>query len=56
MFIFQFPYPVPTGNDPTKTLKSLVYIRKDSLRLVKYVVSILFYTQSIICFHFTAEA
>ncbi|CAL1530612.1 unnamed protein product [Lymnaea stagnalis] len=30
-----FPYPVPTGNDPTKTLKSLVYIRKDSLRLVK---------------------
>ncbi|XP_076459581.1 E3 ubiquitin-protein ligase MGRN1-like isoform X2 [Babylonia areolata] len=30
-----FPYPVPTGNEPTKTLKSLVYIRKDSLRLVK---------------------
>ncbi|XP_059168403.1 probable E3 ubiquitin-protein ligase MGRN1 isoform X2 [Physella acuta] len=30
-----FPYPVPSGNDPTKTLKSLVYIRKDSLRLVK---------------------
>ncbi|KAH9505229.1 hypothetical protein Btru_059020 [Bulinus truncatus] len=34
-----FPYPVPTGNDPTKTLKSLVYIRKDSLRLVKASVS-----------------
>lgn len=30
-----FPYPVPTGNEPTKTLKSLVYIRKDTLRLVK---------------------
>ncbi|XP_041362306.1 probable E3 ubiquitin-protein ligase MGRN1 [Gigantopelta aegis] len=30
-----FPYPVPGGNEPTKTLKSLVYIRKDSLRLVK---------------------
>ncbi|XP_005112498.1 E3 ubiquitin-protein ligase MGRN1 isoform X2 [Aplysia californica] len=30
-----FPYPVPSGNDPTKTLKSLVYIRKDSLRIVK---------------------
>ncbi|KAK7111292.1 E3 ubiquitin-protein ligase MGRN1-like isoform X2 [Littorina saxatilis] len=30
-----FPYAVPTGNEPTKTLKSLIYIRKDSLRLVK---------------------
>lgn len=30
-----FPYPVPSGNEPTKTLKSLVYIRKDSIRLVK---------------------
>ncbi|ESO93403.1 hypothetical protein LOTGIDRAFT_93698, partial [Lottia gigantea] len=31
-----FPYPVPAGNEPIKTLKSLVNIRKDSLRLVKY--------------------
>lgn len=30
-----FPYPTPTGNEPTKTLKSLVNIRKDSLRFVK---------------------
>ncbi|XP_050395035.1 E3 ubiquitin-protein ligase MGRN1 [Patella vulgata] len=31
-----FPYPVPAGNEPIKTLKSLVNIRKDSLKLVKY--------------------
>ncbi|PVD38213.1 hypothetical protein C0Q70_00824 [Pomacea canaliculata] len=34
-----FPYPVPTGNEPTKTLKSLVYIRKDTLRLVKAIAT-----------------
>ncbi|XP_033231298.1 E3 ubiquitin ligase Rnf157 [Belonocnema kinseyi] len=32
-----FPYPPPQANDPTKTLKSLVYIRKESLRLVRSV-------------------
>ncbi|EFN81444.1 E3 ubiquitin ligase RNF157 [Harpegnathos saltator] len=30
-----FPYPPPQPNDPTKTLKSLVNIRKESLRLVR---------------------
>ncbi|XP_070580275.1 probable E3 ubiquitin-protein ligase MGRN1 isoform X2 [Ptychodera flava] len=30
-----FPYPAPQSNEPTKTLKSLVNIRKDSLKLVK---------------------
>ncbi|XP_074649365.1 putative E3 ubiquitin-protein ligase MGRN1 isoform X2 [Tubulanus polymorphus] len=30
-----FPYPAPQGNEPTKTLRSLVNIRKDSLRFVK---------------------
>lgn len=30
-----YPYPSSTGNEPTKTLKSLVNIRKDSLRFVK---------------------
>ncbi|KAL4240040.1 hypothetical protein ACF0H5_000835 [Mactra antiquata] len=30
-----FPYPPATGNEPTKTLKSLVNIRKDTLRLVR---------------------
>ncbi|CAH1399245.1 unnamed protein product [Nezara viridula] len=30
-----FPYPPPPANEPTKTLKSLVNIRKESLRLVK---------------------
>nr|XP_050853636.1 E3 ubiquitin ligase Rnf157 isoform X1 [Vespula vulgaris]XP_050853637.1 E3 ubiquitin ligase Rnf157 isoform X1 [Vespula vulgaris] len=30
-----FPYPPPQTNDPTKTLKSLVNIRKESLRLVR---------------------
>ncbi|XP_030840110.1 E3 ubiquitin-protein ligase MGRN1 isoform X2 [Strongylocentrotus purpuratus] len=30
-----FPYPAPQPNEPTKTLKSLVNIRKDSLKLVK---------------------
>lgn len=34
-FLFQFPYPPPQANEPTKTLKSLVNIRKESLRLVK---------------------
>ncbi|XP_012272615.1 E3 ubiquitin ligase RNF157 [Orussus abietinus] len=31
-----FPYPPPQPNDPTKTLKSLVNIRKESLRLVRH--------------------
>lgn len=30
-----FPYPPPQANDPTKTLKCLVNIRKESLRLVR---------------------
>ncbi|XP_012227131.1 E3 ubiquitin ligase Rnf157 [Linepithema humile] len=30
-----FPYPPPQANDPTKTLKSLVNIRKESLRLIR---------------------
>ncbi|XP_046680336.1 E3 ubiquitin ligase RNF157 isoform X2 [Homalodisca vitripennis] len=30
-----FPYPPPQANEPTKTLKSLVNIRKESLRLVR---------------------
>jgi len=32
-----FPYPAPQANEPTKTLKSLVNIRKDSLRFLKVV-------------------
>lgn len=32
---FQFPYPPPQSNEPTKTLKSLVNIRKESLRFVR---------------------
>ncbi|XP_071481727.1 E3 ubiquitin-protein ligase MGRN1-like [Diadema antillarum] len=32
-----FPYTAPQPNEPTKTLKSLVNIRKDSLKLVKSV-------------------
>lgn len=31
----QFPYPPPQANEPTKTLKSLVNIRKESVRFVK---------------------
>ncbi|XP_067008708.2 E3 ubiquitin-protein ligase MGRN1 [Anabrus simplex] len=30
-----FPYPPPQANDPTKTLKSLINIRKESLRFVR---------------------
>lgn len=30
-----FPYPAPQANEPTKTLKSLVNIRKESLRFVR---------------------
>nr|CAD7202166.1 unnamed protein product [Timema douglasi] len=30
-----FPYPPPQANEPTKTLKSLVNIRKESLRFVR---------------------
>lgn len=33
--VFQFPYPPPQANEPTKTLKSLVNIRKESVRFVK---------------------
>lgn len=32
---FQFPYPPPQANEPTKTLKSLINIRKESVRFVK---------------------
>lgn len=31
----QFPYPPPQANEPTKTLKSLINIRKESVRFVK---------------------
>lgn len=34
-YLFQFPYPPPQSNEPTKTLKSLVNIRKESLRFVR---------------------
>lgn len=37
--LFQFPYPPPQPNEPTKTLKSLVNIRKESLRFVRAPVS-----------------
>lgn len=37
MIFIQFPYPPPQANDPTKTLKSLVNIRRESLRLVRNV-------------------
>ncbi|XP_026674322.1 probable E3 ubiquitin-protein ligase MGRN1 isoform X2 [Ceratina calcarata] len=32
-----FPYPPPQANEPTKTLKSLVNIRRESLRLIRNV-------------------
>lgn len=35
LLLLQFPYPPPQAGDPTKTLKSLVNIRKESLRLVR---------------------
>ena len=35
-FTLQFPYPSPTGSEPSKTLRSLVHLRKDTLKLVKY--------------------
>nr|XP_045618956.1 E3 ubiquitin-protein ligase MGRN1-like isoform X4 [Procambarus clarkii] len=31
----QFPYPAPTANEPSKTLKALINIRKESLRFVR---------------------
>lgn len=34
-YVFQFPYPPPQANEPTKTLKSLINIRKESVRFVK---------------------
>eukprot|EP00112_Aurelia_sp_Birch-Aquarium-sp1_P008691 Seg1963.5 transcript_id=Seg1963.5/GoldUCD/mRNA.D3Y31 product="E3 ubiquitin ligase RNF157" protein_id=Seg1963.5/GoldUCD/D3Y31 len=30
-----FPYPPPSGNEPSRTLRSLVHLRKDTLRLIK---------------------
>lgn len=36
----QFPYVTPAPNEPVKTLRSLVNIRKDTLRLVRYIVNI----------------
>lgn len=33
--LFQFPYPAPTANEPSKTLKALLNIRKESLRFVR---------------------
>lgn len=33
----QFPYPQPQANEPTKTLKSLVNIRKESVRFSKVI-------------------
>ncbi|XP_036166950.1 E3 ubiquitin-protein ligase MGRN1 isoform X7 [Myotis myotis] len=33
----QFPYVTPAPHEPVKTLRSLVNIRKDSLRLVRYI-------------------
>lgn len=32
----QFPYPAPPPQEPAKTLRSLINIRKDTLRLVRY--------------------
>ncbi len=37
----QFPYVTPAPHEPVKTLRSLVNIRKDSLRLVRYIVNII---------------
>lgn len=34
-FISQFPYLPPKSSEPTKTLKSLVNIRKESVKFVK---------------------
>uniref|UniRef100_A0A8C4IRT7 E3 ubiquitin-protein ligase n=1 Tax=Dicentrarchus labrax TaxID=13489 RepID=A0A8C4IRT7_DICLA len=36
VFTFPFPYVTPAPHEPVKTLRSLVNIRKDSLRLVRY--------------------
>jgi hypothetical protein len=30
-----FPYPAPASNEPTKTLKALINIRKETLKFVK---------------------
>uniref|UniRef100_A0A8C1QBJ8 E3 ubiquitin-protein ligase n=1 Tax=Cyprinus carpio TaxID=7962 RepID=A0A8C1QBJ8_CYPCA len=37
----QFPYVTPAPHEPVKTLRSLVNIRKDSLRLVRYILNII---------------
>nr|XP_012599446.1 RING finger protein 157-like [Microcebus murinus] len=35
LFLTQFPYAAPPPQEPVKTLRSLINIRKDTLRLVK---------------------
>lgn len=35
LIFLQFPYVTPAPHEPVKTLRSLVNIRKDSLRLVR---------------------
>lgn len=34
-FWVQFPYPAPQSNEPTKTLKALINVRKETLKFVK---------------------
>nr|XP_040574905.1 E3 ubiquitin-protein ligase MGRN1-like [Lepeophtheirus salmonis] len=58
-----FPYPPPQSSEPTKTLKSLVNIRRDSLRFVKiedgkYGIEFLFDSDvkcSVTIYHFASE-
>ena len=35
----QFPYQAPSGNQPVRALKCMINIRKDSLRLIRYVTN-----------------
>lgn len=35
LFASQFPYPAPSSGEPTKALKALIYIRKETLKLVR---------------------
>lgn len=41
MFIFflQFPYSAPQTNEPTKTLRALVNIRKESVRFIRTTIA-----------------